>query len=351
MMNNVLSVVEPQSNYIPTSTTATVKALKRSQEDFEWYPTKFSQLDVIAKDISSILEDFDLVNRYNDTCSLLDIGAGDGRCLAYLRDNVVYSDRPVFNAFKAVEKSNVHIDSYRGKGFDLIGTDFFQTNFISKVCTVAFTNPPYSLFSEWMETLINQLRFKLMYAVLPARWEQDERIAQALKYRGIDSVTVLEESDFQDGERKARAKVHLVRFCIDDLEGERAERRRERAKERNNHYYKYTLCGTNDNDPFQLFIENELGLKQTYSSTTHAFSEFTEKERIKAELNDASSPSHALVKSDGVLAGLLDNYERDMQHVLNQYKQIAALDPKLLSELNVEYKVIKQGVQDKLFNI
>ncbi|NMT18574.1 hypothetical protein HKA99_29980, partial [Vibrio parahaemolyticus] len=86
-------------------------------------------------------------------------------------------------------------------------------------------------------------------------------------------------------------------------------------------HYKPTI-GRDGNDPFQLFIEEELGLKKTYSSTTNHFHEFAEKERVRKSMQTEGTASYEIVASRGILWALLDNYEQDLEHVLAEYKKI-----------------------------
>lgn len=138
-------------------TLAVVQKLKNAGQDFEWYPTTDAQLQTIVDDIKAIQENFDLTNRYSDPVRFLDVGAGDGRALKTFK--AAFEDeekRQSVNCY-AIEKATIHTDSYFGEGITLLGTEFTETNFISKSCNVAFVNPPYSEFSLWLSTLIKQL--------------------------------------------------------------------------------------------------------------------------------------------------------------------------------------------------
>ena len=318
------------------TTLALVQELKSAGMDHEWYPTTHEQIETVVNDIKHLKEHFEFGSRRFDSIKLLDVGCGDGRVLQAIESAFVEDDYFNIQSY-AVEKAPLHTNTYREKGITLIGTEFNEINFISKHCDIAYTNPPFSSFSTWLTTLIMQLNFSVLYAVVPRRWEDDQAIQEAMQLRGIESAVVLAESDFLSADRAARAKVHLIRFSFRDLT----------PRNRVERDYKPSI-NCNDNDPFKLFLKNELGLTKSYSSTTEKFSEYTEKERVRREMATEGSSSYELTVSKGVLWALLDGYERDLQKTLNQYKLISKLNPQLLQELGVLYNAILEGVKAKL---
>lgn len=324
------------------STRQTVKALKEANQDFEYYPSTKEQIETIVSDLVDLSSSYDITGRRSEAVRVLDIGAGDGRVLNAFEDAFKPHDISVKKL--AVERASVHINSYRGKKINLLGTVFQETNFISKNTDVAFVNAPYSQFALWVSTLIQQLNFKVLYAIMPTRWNNSEEIKEAMRLRGLKFSTLLDQSDFYNAERQARAHVELVRFSFTDLD--------KRIDPRLNEHRCYKPCiGKNATDPFQQFLDKELGLKKTHSNTTNKFNEYVEKERIKKAMSDETTRSYELVQSEGVLPALLDNYERDMEHILNQYKKISELDGDILAELGVEHSSIKTGVTEKLYGM
>jgi hypothetical protein len=319
------------------TTLSLVQELKNGNQDFEWYPTTTEQIQIITNDIKEIKENFDFTDRYSQPVKVLDIGAGDGRVLKAIQSSFDQDEHFNIDAF-AIEKAPIHTATYREKGITLLGTEFNQINFISKKCEIAFVNPPYSEFSYWLQTLINHLNFSLLYAVIPERWVNDPAIKEAMKLRGVKFSKVLAESDFLNADRAARAKVNIVRFSFNDLI---ADEKYDSRRYKPNVSRDYT-------DPFQLFIENELGLKKTYSETTEKFSEYYERERVKREMATEGTACFELVESKGILWALLDNYERDLASTLEQYKLISAIDAKLLQELGVDYDALRKGAKEKL---
>lgn len=320
------------------STLSIVQDLKEANQDFEWYPTTAAQIKIITDDIEKIKKDYDFTCRYREPVRLLDIGAGDGRVLEGIKATFDQEDNFNITTY-AIEKAPIHTATYRKKDITLLGTEFNQINFISKNCEIAFCNPPYSEFSTWLKTLISHLNFGVLYAIIPKRWINDPAINEAMVLRGLKYTKVLSESDFLNAERAARAKVHVVRFSFDDLVPEKSKS--------SSRSYRPTI-GRNTTDPFQLFIETELGLKKTYSQTTEKFSEYAEKERVRKEITTEGSASHELVVSKGILWALLDKYEIDLAKTLDQYKLISTIDSRLLQELGVCYDALRKGAKEKL---
>lgn len=319
------------------STLSIVRSLKEENQDYEWYPTSEAQIKIITDDIKKINEDFDFTSRYAESVKVLDIGAGDGRVLKSIESTFEENEDITIECF-AIEKASIHTSTYRKQNITLLGTEFDEVNFISKKCEIAFVNPPFSAYSHWLRTLITHLNFGLLYAVIPKRWVDDPAIKEALKLRGVNYTSILSESNFHDADRTARAKVHLVRFSFDDLNPKNIRFKSKRYK---------PMVGRNSTDPFQLFIENELGLKKTYSETTKKFTENCEKNRVQTEISTKGSQSFELIKSKGVLEVLIDCYERDLHNLLEQYKMISEIDARLLQELGVEYDSLCKSVREK----
>lgn len=332
-------------------TLAVVQSLKEANQDFEFYPTTNSQINVITNDIEEILKSHSFPYRQRDSIQVLDIGAGDGRVLTALGKSLDKESSRLTASLFAVEKATVHTDQYREKDITLIGTEFNEINFISKSTDIAFCNPPYSEYSTWLHVLLTQLNFKLFYAIVPKRWKDDPQVSRAIEQRGITTSKVLASSDFHSADRQARAEVEIVRFAFNDFEAEKDkyEKRLSSIESRRHFSHYQPEIGRNASCPFQIFLETELGLKKSYSQTTQDFHEFSEKERVRKSMQTEGNKTYDLVKSRGVLWALLDNYDRDLHKVLAEYKKISELDPALLQELGVEYDSIRKGVKAKLF--
>lgn len=326
------------------STLQLVKELKANGEDFEFFPTSDEQLHTISEHMKQLFAKYEVTNRYDTPIKLLDIGAGDGRCLTALSRTMAEIDSRKVVKLLAIEKATTQIKDYASKDIVLLGTEFWETNFISKQTDIGFSNPPFSEFSLWIQTILGQLSFKAFYAILPRRWRNDEAIKDVIKRRNITNVDIIAESDFYEAERAARTNVDLVCFYFGEDESTVERKRKVRDD------YK-PMLGVRGKCSFQLFIENELGLVQTHSETTNKFNELQEKERIRAEMAQEGTRSNELVKSEGVLAALLEHYEQDMQQILEQYKNISKIDSSLLAELGVKYDAIRESVKEKLFGM
>jgi len=131
---------------------AHIDDLKNAGEDFEFYPTKDSQIELIKADLDSAFE---------GAPSVLDIGAGDGRVLMALTDG--HAKR------FAIEKATANLQQL-DRSILIRGTDFFQSNLITRKIDVVFSNPPYSEFTAWMERIINTAYARYLYFIVPVRW-------------------------------------------------------------------------------------------------------------------------------------------------------------------------------------
>jgi hypothetical protein len=93
----------------PKSTAAMVAHLKQTNSDYEWYPTTTPMLECIKKDIDQMVKEIVL----EDSPSILDCGAGDGRALMYLTKGKKY----------AIEKAEPLITAM-DRSIYVIGADF-----------------------------------------------------------------------------------------------------------------------------------------------------------------------------------------------------------------------------------
>jgi len=320
------------------TTNALVKELTENGQDFEFYPSTQAQIAIVVEDIKNIAKDFSFPSSNRHGLTLMDVGAGDGRVLQQIKKDVICDEIDSVTTF-AIEKASIHTAAYADKDITLLGTEFHEINFIDKVADVAFVNPPYSQFSAWLKTLITYLDFGILYTIVPERWINDLGIQEAMRLRGIKCSEVLAESDFLDADRKARCKVQIVRFSFSDFQiDEKHDFRR--------HNYRPSVvnCG---NDPFSLFVEQELSL-HPFSEAYTTFSEHIEKERIEDDMLTEGSQSFDLVQSKGILLALIDGYNKDITDTLDQYKLIGALDSSLLKEMGVDYDSLKKGIRAKI---
>lgn len=180
-----------------------IEQLKGANQDHEWYPTTNEILSEVSRNLQASKPYF------QDKYSILDIGAGNGKALDFLHE------KEVAGTLYAIEKSQILAGELSDK-IRLIGTDFQEQSLYDKSVDVTFCNPPYSDFPQWSKKIIKETRSKLIFLVIPERWKEDKEISAAIGSRGAE-VKVLGSYSFLESEdRKARAKVDLVRVEIQE---------------------------------------------------------------------------------------------------------------------------------------
>lgn len=185
------------------NTIALVKKLKDIDQDFEWYPTTQTMIDFIKKDMIKYFNEYEDQRTVLGHANVLDCGAGDGRVLKQLANG---------GKKYAIEKSKTLIDQMPNDLF-IIGTDFFQSTLIDKSVDVVFSNPPYSEYTQWAQKIILESNAKMVYLILPKRWQGSNVINQAIESRQA-SFKIIGSSDFFDAERSARATVEIGRAHV-----------------------------------------------------------------------------------------------------------------------------------------
>ena len=165
-----------------------VEELKENQQDFEFYPTT--------------QEIIDKVNQSIEGSSILDIGCGDGATLMKLKPSQKFG----------IEKSQILLD-LASPDIITIGRDFYKQNLIDKKVDNVFCNPPYSDYENWTLKILTEANCKNIYLVIPARWRDSQKIKEAIERRGFNHI-LLGEYDFLNAERKARARVEVLRLYI-----------------------------------------------------------------------------------------------------------------------------------------
>ncbi|MCJ7774378.1 MAG: hypothetical protein MUP22_14745 [Desulfobacterales bacterium] len=242
-----------------------VKQLKKNDQDFEWYPTTNEILERIKKDIWKQRGNKFRPNEW-PSFSMLDIGAGNGKSLDYLKPSKKY----------AIEKSLIHNNDLPADIF-VIGTEFYESTLIDKQVDVVFCNPPYSEYDVWTEKIIKEANAETIYLVIPARWNDNEIIKDVLKFREASAVS-LGRFDFLNAERQARANVEIV--MIDLTLGHRR-----------------SGAAT---DPFDLWFE------QTFSFNTNKEKQSDSRDYRKATLEEKLE--NQLTTGKGVIPALVELY-------------------------------------------
>jgi len=297
------------------SVTALVKTLRESDQDFEWYPTT----DEIIECVRADLRDFTTVRDDQEICaSVLDCGAGDGRVLEALTKGDKY----------AIEKSVPLLDTL-SKDIFVVGTDFDQQTLIDKKVSAVFSNPPYGDYLAWTLKIVKEANAAIVYLVIPERWASNPDIDDAIKARKA-SASVIGEYDFLDADRKARARVNVVRV---NLTGERQRY--------------WHSSSTPYVDPFDLWFDSAFSINATKGKV----SDF---ERCQATRSSVKTGIHAnqeMVQDQGLVNTLETLYFRDMDHLMKNYQSVCDLDSDILTELGVSVEGLKGALRLRITSL
>ena len=247
---------------------------------------------------------------------------------SYRNDGERLANRIYFEKYMAIEKSQTLIDNMPNNVF-VVGTDFNENTLIDKNADYVFCNPPYSEFSQWSERIIKESNAKVIYLVIPKRWGNHGNIAYAIKQRRA-AVSIVGDFDFLDAEdRKARAKVSLVKI---DLRGKE-------VKTRLGHRVKSEECKI---DPFTLWFNETFPIdaKKTEESeyTINQNKANEHKEKMK----------NALVNGSDLVSSLVELYNKEVEKLNTNYLKVSELDADLLKELNVDVKNLLNGFREKI---
>jgi hypothetical protein len=299
------------------STLALVSALKDHSQDFEFYPTTDTMLNTIRKDIQAILSD-----RFSDKYpifSALDVGAGDGRALMRLTEGDRY----------AIEKSLMLVER-QDRSVITVGTDLFSQVLLDLRCDVIFSNPPYSHFGTWSEKIVREANAKLIYLVVPIRWQTDPALQSAIESRKAETEVLAQYSfDTPEADRRARTTVDVVRIRLD-----------KHSRDRGHNYRSDELRV----DPFNLWFEQHFAPQSTVSD----HSDLDPKATIEARAIRRISTGRDLITSRGLVQALAEFYQQDLSKLVDDYERICSLDPVLLGELGVSTEALAKGLKLKI---
>lgn len=294
------------------NTNAIISELKSFNEDHEFYPTTIEIIEAMHKDLISVI---------NDGFSILDCGAGNGKVLTELK-RLGELHQPKFgSAIKptecyAIEKSPILLGQLPKDVF-VVGTDFWANTIIDKQTDIVFSNPMYSQFEDWFCKLVREANARYVYGVLPSRWVKSSQINNAIEARE-GKVEVVGSFDFLDSEdRKARAKVDLVRVQLCRTGGW-------------NHKSQKV-------DPFDLWFDDNF--------------KKTPKKEEGGSQQEKRSPAQAkkeLIKALGLVEALEQLYQKELKHLLHNYQTIQSLDSDLINELGVSKQSLVQGLKQKI---
>lgn len=284
-----------------------VQQLKDNNQDFEWYPTTSEQIELINSDLKQYL-------RYDETehyFSVLDVAAGDGRVVSQLTKGKKY----------AIEKSDILVRQMPSDIF-VVGSDFFQNQLMDKEVDVIFSNPPYTLFQEFVSKIILECHCSVLYFVIPERWKNSEIINQALKTRKFTDVSVIASSDFETADRVSRAKVDIVKIETGSLKGHR----------------KYK------SDPFSVWFNQNFPLQAPKTKA----SEFDTKRQMQEAFEKQFEQQYSVTTKKGVLNVLCELYSVDMDVLIQTYQSITKIPHDLIQELGINSEGVKESLKMKI---
>lgn len=238
------------------------------------------------------------------------------------------ANRIYFEKYMAIEKSQTLIDNMPNNVF-VVGTDFNENTLIDKNAEYVFCNPPYSEFSQWSERIIKESNAKVIYLVIPKRWGCHGNIAHAIKQRKA-AVSIVGNFDFLDSEdRKARAKVSLVKI---DLRGKA-------VKPKYGYKVKSEECRV---DPFTLWFNETFPIDAKNSEE----SDYTMREQKAKEHKE--NIKNALVNGSDLVSSLVELYNKEIEKLTTNYLKVSELDADILKELNVNVQHLLNGFREKI---
>ena len=311
------------------TTNAIIKELKNDNQDFEFYPTTDEIIDTIHNDLLNFaktnnktidyqerkesvlfglkqLDDFYFNWDYNRETeiyeyhyrleSFIDIGAGDGR----LFDKIVASKK------YAVEKSLAQADRLIKNNIMLLGHDFFETTLIDKTFTVVFCNPPYSIYKDFVKRILSEVNGVMTYLVIPSSWQNDVELNIKMKKKG--QIDILGQFDFLDADRKARAKVDLIRIVTRNAE-----------------------------DSFREWVEENIG--QFKADETINLKDFSDDSTVNKAIQE---------RKENLVEIMVDSYNKELAELLNTYKAIGSINFSLFLSLGISKQFILDKIKDDI---
>ena len=289
------------------TTSNLVETLKAAGQDHEFYPTTNEIIHALVRDVK-------WHGAGGKNASVLDIGAGNGKVLKALKELAGFTD------LHAIEKSPILCQQLPAEVL-VVGTKFEEQSLLSKSVDVIFSNPPYSDFEAWGEKIIREASAKVVYLVLPVRWENSPAIKDALKFRDA-SGHVVGKFTFEDSEdRQARANVHLLR--VDLHRGEK-----------------------DSDDAFERFFNQQFAdLIGRYAASEPKPAEGEEKD---SDGGGRRRPFHNLVVGPNYPEALVNLYRQEMGNIERNYKLVGELDVELLREFDIAPAKIMACLKSRL---
>jgi len=294
-----------------------INKLKENNQDYEFYPSTNEMIKAVFENYTKDKKNY---SNEIENFSMLDIGAGNSNVFKVFDELLPL---PKDERYKthidkfAIEKSEMLITAMPDD-IIIIGTDFEKQTLIDKKVDMIFCNPPYSRFKEWTLKILKESNCNIAYLIIPERWDDKVEIKSIIEKRKI-KYEVIFEGDFLDSEyRQARAKINIIRFDFGVT--------------------KYGKC---DNDPFDIWFEENFKIN-------------AEKEKQYFNPNDKKSKSEEikeLIKGKNIIESLEELYQKDMEKLLNTYKQLENIDYDLFKEMGVNFDNLKTALKEKISNL
>ena len=284
------------------STAAVVRQLKQDEQDLEWFPTT---KEIIAKVAYSLMSHLGCYSDAIRTPSLLDIGAGDGRVLLAVQKLVEKEDKHGKLTLYAIEKAAYHLNNMP-KEITVLGTDFEEQALADKPVGAIFCTPPYSQYEEWVLKILKEASTAHVYLVIPRRWRDNAEIQRAITARDGE-VESLGEFDFEDADRRARAKVEIV----------------------------HIRWARSHQDAFDAVVKDMLPELDVFDMPP-------EEEKTA----DAGLILHR--EKGDMIEYLVEAYGRDLAELLENYKAAMRIKASILAELGVSKDSVTQSIRLKI---
>jgi hypothetical protein len=331
MMNilEVDGVPVQQAEPKPISTDKKIQILKAADEDREWYPTTPEIMEAMKNDMWTYLRKHkhDYAAKYKDEIKLtfeakwdddeedetengdiiidsfLDIGAGDGRVLDFFDARKKYG----------IEIAGAQADDLIRRGVFLIGRNYWDVSLFEQQYGLIYSNPPFSIFDRWVNKILTECNFCLLYLVMPVRWKNQDMITKELERY---ETTVVGEFDFSKADREARGRVNLVRV---------------NAKWFKNAEEKYTYQQTLE-DAFSRWVREYIA-------------DFEE----KLDLGWEEERKEALALKQTPIDQLITDYEIEKQSLGEAFRAIGKVDPAIIRLLkqdkNSMLEIIRKSIE------
>ena len=273
--------------------------VQAANEDFEWYPTTD---EIIAALLADITATDDPERRWRSNFSFLDIGAGNGKVLKAVAELDQIGD------LLAIEKSRA-LTAILPEKVLLLGVDFNNTTLIDKDPDIIFSNPPYSEFNEWMIKIISECQPETtIYLVVPQRWKDDRLITESITRREAESEIIGSFDFIEAQERKARAKVDLLRITLPTIR--------------------------KAGDPFTQFFDDTFNYPEPPEPSGKTSAEYFDE----------------IVQRTNFIEALCVLYDRRMAHLNKAFTAICTIPEDVLREFELSRSALTEALKMRLAN-